>query len=331
LGAGECKQIATWPHENMTMNIAAISSDSTNTANARPSLYLTGLTTTSHGIIQSSRFANSDGTVAGWENSISKTICDNKIYNGLPVYLQAILSNIQIGYYNYTTVYDTNIESVANQLSSLKNSIGYVYVPSISSLDGAKSGTGTGNNNYGLESIYERNGRTNGNLITDITPYGWLGDNASMIIYDYSFGEENPWIESDSINSNYYNLRFPNKPILWSVESPIHIYRISRSAVGNTNLRRIIPNLQVGDIVVLTNEAAYMYVSTADIQSGIQTEPQGSVNSLFNTTLNNVSEGGWVRSQAYITRSVTAASGSYNNFIYINALGTTEEPTSSQN
>ena len=98
--------------------------------------------------------------------------------------------------------------------------------------------------NYQNESIYERNGKVAGSdIIRDITPYSWLNDSGSMEVYDYTFGAENPWTLSNNIDSTYYNIRFPNKSIKWSVSSPIRIYRVARSAVGNTSLRSIIPDL----------------------------------------------------------------------------------------
>ena len=330
LGAGECKQLAAWPHESVTMCIASVDtnptdSNATDINNSRPAIYLTALNGSAHGYIQSTRFNTSAGTVTGWNDFIAKALCDGKVFNSLPIRLQSILASIPVGYYNYTATYNTNTESVQYALSNLDSTPGYVYIPSVSSIDPNNSYT-----TYQNESLLERNVDITRSPIRDITPYSWLNDSSSMRVYQYSFGSETPWTATNA-NMEYYNLRFPNKPIKWSTSSPICIYEIARSAVGNTTLRNIIPDLKVGDIVVLTGEAAYMYVSTDDMNAGVPTEPQGSLTSLFNTTLNNNSEGGWVRSNSYITRSVSASTGNYNNFIYVNAIGHIERPDSSNN
>ena len=322
LGEGECEQLANWPHENMTAIITAIGEDMTQTINGniRPSIYLTGLNGSSHGTVQTNRFST---TNTGWDTSLAKDICDNRIFYGLPIRLQSILSNIRIGHKNYTvTVNEFNEYSYS--LSDLYTSLGYVYLPSISSLDENK--TGIDANSYGYESLYERNGRTSGGtLITDITPYSWYDDTASMKVYDY-YATGTRWREA-SVNNNYYNLRFINKPITWSTSSPMNIYRISRSSISSgTTLRDLIPSLQIGDIVVLNDEAAYMYISIDDLNSGLQIEPQTDI---FNTTIGGNTEGGWIKSQSYVTRSVSASSGQYNNFIFINALGSTIIPDNS--
>ena len=312
LGAGECQQLAQWPHENMTSIITAISDDFTQEVNGniRPALYFMGLNNSSHGMTNSARFDRSEGTNVGWNNSAMKTICDERIFNGLPIRLQSILSNIRVGHFNYLAQYNTSTESMGYALSNLQTSTGYVYLPSISSLTFNVA-------TYNNESIYERNGKTTGTLVTDITPYSLYEDAASMVVYDY-YNTGTRWREA-SAESAYYNLRFTNKPISWSTSSPLRIYRIARSAIPNgSTLRSLISNLESGDIVVLTNEAAYMYVSTDDLSYGLQTEPQTDI---FNTAIGSVTEGGWIRSQSYITRSVTASSSQYNNFIYINALG----------
>lgn len=320
LGAGECQQLAQWPHENMTSIITAVSDDFTQEVNGniRPALYFMGLNNSSHGMTNSARFDRSEGTNVGWNNSAMKTICDERIFNGLPIRLQSILSNIRVGHFNYLAQYNTSTESMGYALSNLQTSTGYVYLPSISSLTFNVA-------TYNNESIYERNGKTTGTLVTDITPYSLYEDAASMAVYDY-YNTGTRWREA-SAESAYYNLRFTNKPISWSTSSPLRIYRIARSAIpSGSTLRNLIPNLESGDIVVLTNEAAYMYVSTDDLSYGLQPEPQTDI---FNTAIGSVTEGGWIRSQSYITRSVTASSSQYNNFIYINALGVPVIPDNS--
>jgi len=102
----------------------------------------------------------------------------------------------------------------------------------------------------------------------DLTPYSWLNDTTSMTVYDYNSSTENHWT-SATMNNDYYNIRFFNKPINWSTSSKLRIFRIARNAVGNNSLRSLIPDLQLYDIVILTGEAAYMYVSNEDLQYGV--------------------------------------------------------------
>lgn len=321
LGVGECQQLANWPHENMTSIIATVNNDYTQTTGNgdRPAIYLTGLNGSSHGTILTNRF---DTSGAGWDNSLAKTICDNRIFNGLPIKLQSILSNIRVGHKNYT-ISINQYNEYSYSLSELNTSIGYVYLPSISSLDNSRTSS------YDVESIYERNGATTGSsLATDITPYGWYGDAGSIEVYDYQSTASTKWVLSDMSN-DYYNLRFVNKPISWSPSSKMHVYRINRSSItGNSTLRSLISDLNMGDIAILNGEGAYMYVSGEDLSQGLSAMPQSDI---FNTTIGSTTEGGWIASQSYTTRSVSASSGSYNNFIYINTLGSTEIPDNSNN
>jgi len=100
LGAGECKQLAAWPHEQMSAMIASVDNATTNDLLTRPSIYLTNLTASSHGFVLPNRFTG-NSTTEGWGTSVAKNICDNRIFLGLPIRLQSILSNPSIGYRNY--------------------------------------------------------------------------------------------------------------------------------------------------------------------------------------------------------------------------------------
>jgi len=78
-----------------------------------------GLNNSSHGMTNSARFDRSEGTNVGWNNSAMKTICDERIFNGLPIRLQSILSNIRVGHFNYLAQYNTSTESMGYALSNL--------------------------------------------------------------------------------------------------------------------------------------------------------------------------------------------------------------------
>lgn len=316
LGAGECKQIAAWPHENMT---AILTSVETNISETRPNIYLTNISTSSHGTFTSSHFSASLGTVAGWGSSFAKTLCDNRVFNGLPIRLQSILTSFNIGYKNYEVTQNEYAE-LQKGLSTLMNSSGYVYLPSISSLNSFYSD----GDSYRAESIYERNGIPNGTN-EDLTPYSWINNPITMEVKDYNPGVESRW-SSAAVNANYYNIRFNNIAINWSRSHPLRIFRIAASQITNTTLTQAIPNIQPYDIVILSGNAAYMYVTSADLDTGIQAVPAEGI---FNPIIGSNIEGGWVQSSAYMTRSVTSTGAQRNNFIYINALGSTIEPIDS--
>jgi len=86
LGAGECKQLAAWPHEKMTAIITSIDETKSN-ENPRPRIYLTNLNNSSHSFIYTPRFDTSQGAVEGWGTSTAYNICNNRILNGLPIRL----------------------------------------------------------------------------------------------------------------------------------------------------------------------------------------------------------------------------------------------------
>ena len=179
LGAGECKQLAAWPHEHMTAKIAAIDADKTNELLTRPSIYLTNLTATCHGYVLPTKFSASAinvGNSEGWGSSMAKTICDDRIFSGLPIRLQSILSKPNIGYKNYSVIEGGDFTPTAT-LGSIESTSAFIYIPSISSLQS------TVNDSYAGESILERTGSAL-NDSSDITPYTWMGDASSMVVYD---------------------------------------------------------------------------------------------------------------------------------------------------
>ena len=321
LGAGECKQLAAWPHEHMTAKIAAIDADKTNELLTRPSIYLTNLTATCHGYVLPTRFIASSikvGNSEGWGSSMAKTICDDRTFSGLPIRLQSILSKPNIGYKNYAVIEGGDFTPTAT-LGSIESTSAFVYVPSISSLQSIVS------DSYAGESILERTGSAL-NDSSDITPYTWMGDASSMVVYDYDTSVEGNW-RIGTNNSEYYNIRFANKPINWSQSAPLRIFRIASGAgaLQNTSLYSAIGGagaIQANDIVILSNDAAYIYVTASEYNTyGLFTESQSDT--LFNT--NN--QGGWVKATDYMTRSVSISSNN-GNFIFINARGEIVVPDS---
>ena len=318
LGAGECKQLAAWPHERMEAIIAAIDSDKTNDTLTRPSIYLTNLTVSNHAFVLPTRFNQSQGTIEGWNNSAAKTICDSRLLPGLPIRLQSILGHPNIGYRNYTAVEDPTYLSTVYVLSGMESTDAFVYSPSVSSLR-------LNATQYSGESILERTGSAL-NDTSDITPYTWIGDTSSMSVYIYDSSEESGWRAGEK-NTNYYNIRFINKPYSWSSSNNMRVFYIPANTLINTSIYNAIgsANIQANDIVIIENDAAYIYVTPSEYNTyGIFTEAQGETNSLFNT--NN--QGGWLQATAYTTRSVSY--GSTNcNFIYVNKRGEIVVPESS--
>ena len=315
LGAGECKQLAAWPHERMTAIIAAINNDKTNDTATRPSIYLTNLTASSHAFVLPTKFGQALGTVEGYGNSDAKTICDSRLFPGLPVRLQAILGHPNIGYMNYVTRAD-EFGAVTYQLSQgTESTDAFVYAPSVSSLRYNAT-------QYQGESMLERTGNAQ-NESSDITPYAWIGDTSSMQVRIYDTSVEGNWRTGDS-NANYYNIRFANKPYTWSGSNNMRIFYIPSNTLANTSIYTAIgsANIQANDIVIIENDAAYIYITPSEYNTyGIFTEVQGDTNSLFNTN----KQGGWLKASAYTTRSVSYGTTN-SNFIYINRSGTIVVP-----
>lgn len=310
LGAGECKQLAAWPHERMTAIIAAIDNDKTNDALTRPSIYLTNLTASSHAFVLPPKFSTGVNAVEGWNTSTAKTICDARLLSGLPIRLQAILGHPNIGYKNYIASSDDHGAVTYVLDRSTSSTDAYVYVSSVSSLR-------YNMDQYTSESTLERTGSGLA-VSSDITPYAWIGDTSSMSVYVYDSSVEGNWRTGEK-NTTYYNIRFKNKPYNWSASNNLRVFFVPANTLVNTSLYNAIgsANIQSNDIVIIENDSAYLYITPSEYNTyGIFTEAQGSTNSLFNT--NN--QGGWLQASAYITRSV--AYGTMNcNFIYVNKRG----------
>jgi len=281
LGLGECLQLASWPHEQMTAVITAV-----NTANNRPKLYFTNLNCPKHGVVTNSTFttpnANDRGPYqTGWGSSNTKKICDNRIVQGLPVDLQAIIGKPEVGYFDYVAVYN---EGASVNLSSLYSLPVYTYVPSVSSLSLEQQYIGTDAKQYGLESIYELTGK-NDSSTSDITPYTWMRTPSTAInaMQYVGTGSENHWPTIDP-QAYWFNIRFNEKPISWSASNKMNIYVIDSTTLSSATFYSAIggDRIKSGDIVIYKTPVGdstevlgvYMFV-TREEQSrlGIQTLP----------------------------------------------------------
>ena len=328
LGLGECLQLASWPHEDITAIISAV-----NTATNRPKLYFTNLNCSGHSIITNNNFttptANSPGPVqTGYGSSATKTLCDTRIVNGLPIDLQAMIGHPNIGYKDYIAQYNSNGTQVS--LSTLNSAAAYVYVPSVSSLDRNYTDT----TSYGYESIYELTGDTRLNT-SDITPYTWIRTASTVInaYQDVGSGEDR-W-NSITPEAYWLNMRFNEKPIIWSTSNKINIYITDSATIGSTTFYDAIGSARIksGDIVIFKTATsgdyelygAYMFVSLEEQRSkGIQTMP---AEGYWDTRLNNTTRGGWIESTPYVTRSVSVSgTGRYPNYIYVDGQGALHFP-----
>jgi hypothetical protein len=104
LGAGECKRLASWPHEKITYAISRLSDTSTSvtrvsnssTLQIVPSIYLSAITASAHGRIKQEK--STATRFSGKDNSIARTICNSRVFSGLPIELQAIMCQPSINY-----------------------------------------------------------------------------------------------------------------------------------------------------------------------------------------------------------------------------------------
>lgn len=339
LGVGECKQLVSWPHEKMTAAIAAIKGTTTNSTSTDPKLYLTNLNISNLITVTNNTFATASGNntglvQTGWNSSNSKAICNNRIFQGLPITLQAIIGKPTIGFHNYTSMVNPETGQSEYNLSILDyapNS--FVYVSSISSINTEYI------NSYQQESLYELTGSTEP-IAEDsptLTPYTWM-KTAPTVINAKTYmggGTEIKWADSSTINSYWFNIRFKDYPIIWSTSNKLNIYEIDATKLGSETFYNAIGanNIRTGDIVIYTSqngsilEGVYMYINQNDLLAyGMQTMAQSGV---YATGSSSTVIGGWIKSAPYVTRSVTNTGNRYPNYIYITEEGRTIAPSAS--
>lgn len=297
LGAGECKQLAAWPHETMTFAIAALTNNASSRAQRSPSIKLASLNTSNHDLIIQKR--NSDDTYS-WLNSPARTICNGRIFNSLPVELQAIM------YQTPATARIVNRSSDSNGITSY--SLGSVTAP----------------NDY-LYAYSLANVSTNVDYSVEGTLFGWL-DTSNIKYYYYS---TNGWVEDNANTNNsinYLNIRFPYKALSWGASSDKKL----RVFNGSTNY----PSGNIAESISATGEnkngdiyiqgaKAYMYVYLADIaRLGIKAST--NANLALSTSISNANERGqWIEADPYWLRSILAPRGgtSYTNFSSVDEMG----------
>lgn len=304
LGVGECKSIASWPHENMTYAFAALRDTATvgdraGSSLPSPSLVIAAVTTSAHGKVVQPIASTNVGDVTGWNTSIARTICNDRVFNGLPIELQSILCKSAI--YTSNMVVQRNGYDNTYQLSAAELDRSYIYLSSAVNLGVATA--------YAGEENYD-----------DLVPYDWFEDSGSVQVYNYNPNASGHWdVASDSNKTHYYNLRFPGYPIIWSEDQPLRIFRINGTEISSstiyTEINNISGGIRKGDVYISSTGNAYMYITDSDIMSkGAQNEP--------NTGIFATEQGGWLASQDYWTRSIGFTNASRNNYVYVDTNGT---------
>ena len=321
IGAGECQLLASWPHEQVTFSIASINKTSTsNTARATstptPSLYLNTVNTLVHGIYSSGRISTSDFNTTynsyGWRDETLRTIYNNRIFNALPIKLQAVATKPSVS--SLTIVYDAGDGqqgmNAGYRIGPMFNTRDYVYAYSAANV-------------LDDNSSYERED-------TLLSPFKWKNTNV-IVAYNYSVTSNN-WSETTNITSNYLNMRFPYKPISWGQVNKMRVYLVdSLSNIPNSVALSIgRNNLRSGDILI-TGQEAYIYVSNAEINRyGLYPEnnntklvgiPDEQATQIDST---NAGSGGWLKATSYWTRSLVPGSTSRTSLASVQVTGTPE-------
>ena len=314
LGQGECKKLASWPHEQITYGISYLSDNATSTIRAInntaiSSIHLASLNTLSHGTYYQGRTQESG---LGWGNSTLENIMNKRIMNGLPIALQSILCKDSTSY----TIGERQDGGQGQISYGLSSSGGIVrdYIRPYSLAHVIPN-----------EAVYK-----NAEESAETAPFPWL-DSDNIIVYDYG---SNGWtLNTSNDNSliNYLNIRFPNKAITWGAGSNrMRIFREvnsgtvvpSSTTVANT-IYQATNTLKSGDIYIMKRgevEYTFIYAITQEILTlGLQPTSTSFDSRLGAPTLTDT-RGLWIRAEQYWTRSVIVYNGF--NFGYIYEQGT---------
>ena len=324
IGDGECRKLAAWPHEEITFGFAKASNNQTNASASAFSL--TALESTVHGcLIQQAMQTLSSygwGLTAEGAGALARTICNQRIFNGLPVMLQSIIFKDRtsflpvilsetgqswMGMENYTLA------------TSVSTSQDYVYLPSAYNL---ASGSTDENGNLIANTAWNKE---------DVLGiYNWIvpgnDEGASLNTYVGYIGSNNTWAEQNTITdrTKYWNLRFPYQPINIG---PIRVFsETSWQGQSNETVKEAIiasmGSIHAGDIFISTTDHnAYMYVTQALInQYGIQINIPLALNSLLQIKNDDTDGGGWIKASPYLTRSLIPG-GTQTNYCVVTTEG----------
>ena len=302
LGADECKKLAAWPHETIEYAVEDYAGMSQRVlpeiqGYTLPKITLTGMTLSSY-IGPTYKALNGDNKtyttneLVSWNNSWYQSFGNNKMFYGLPIPLQSILSKTPISSHqlryngSYFENYTTNVITTD-----------YIFFPSYSETKGAR---------------YNET----------LSKYSW-NNNSNIKMYNYDNSNYKFKTTTDYSDTQYLfmNLRFPYKALdLYDTAINDYAIRVFNNYSGSTPMQETIINsgftLLPGDICIKSpDNVAYMYVTSADIRAGAPVMPNTDV---FTCTSQN-GGGGWVRAEYWWTRtaweSVTQQSASALTFV----------------
>ena len=301
LGAGECAQLAAWPHEKVVFAVEDYQGMQpqrvVSTQVVQPNIVLTALTASETARLTINSAPTTNGSIISWKNSELQTYANERIFNGLPIKMQAIISNSGVRSAQAQRGYDTFYMASAYNLNGIiDNSFDKVFFPSYVELS---NDTSTG---YAYEA-------TRG--------YTWA-NSTQATVYKYTASSNTP--SSVASKTDYVRFRFPMVPL---AENPkVYIYPTNQS---ETLYEKLVRNNQLERGIVLIPDddsaSAYVYVTSEDILNGAPVRP--------GTGIFNCQYGGWVPAEPYWTRSVYTSNLTSYPFMYVRADGnlTTTAPT----
>ena len=306
LGIGECKRLAVWPHEKMTYLLTHLNTSATSGMRANPtsqapipSITLTSLTASIHGIVAMEDYQASNVTPVSWSIAPLRTLMNKRVFLGLPTKLQAIMCKGQVA--NMEMYKDGQSYRINN--NQLVYTRDYLYAPSKSNV--VRSYT-NGTTDYSQEE----------NEV--FRPYSYI-DTTNLELKQWSANSDT-WVDyTDASAYAYLNLRFAAVPLTWSNKLRVYIDTNENITSLSSKLGNIV---REGDIYISGNTTAgqaYMYISdTTRRNTGVQVASSAKFNMGDG---NNV--GGWTPSYPYWLRSMSNAGGVQNrsNYYYILPTG----------
>ena len=301
IGSGECRMLAAWPHETITFGVQDYSGMSgtrvipTITGVTQPNIVLSSLSTSSYiGPIYKTIYDETynTGDLAGWYNSWYRTFSNNRIFFGLPITLQSILSKT-------TTVcrqerWDGNKFTAYNGTVNVSD---YVFFPGYTDVY-------TGNDELGQPYNAEGGHTYYWNINSAITRYAFTSS------HTFSTNGDN------TDTKQYMNMRFPYISLAPSNN------RIFTGYDYTVPVATLIPNLRRGDVFTNSSNIPFIYVDSDDVTNGAPI--------VENSGIFYCDQGGWVRGEYWWLRSVINgefSSKASHVFMFVKPTGTTCPPS----
>lgn len=302
LGVGECRQLASWNHEAMTfaieeysgMNAALSRQVFPDSVVVQPNVVVTSVNTSSYGHLALAN-TKSASELIQWPNSKLQSIANKRIFNSLPIALQAIITKSPVrsrvakmtssGYTNAFIIGDTEVARTND----------YIFIPS-----SVEFGNADVENFKGHEASGAMNWKTTAHI--------------ELYNYNSGTGTWNRITEDQTMDiSDFMNIRFPNVPIKTQTTNRVFI-----NYAGSDPVYGKIDDIQRGDIIIYNGTDAYVYVTSADIAAGMPTKIPSGTSDFFYCS----GGGGWIKADQYWTRSPFDSNGTYATFMYVNTKGT---------